>query len=126
MEKHIAVKWHIITLQEATEYPEHEFLTNRFHVTHYGGCTILFSKDTFFSVNSTPKNTARTELHSTITRTRVAQVVLHASLGLVKCLSSTCHVSHLAVLLHKYTFTIIFLSYLSTNLTETHNTFGER
>ena len=25
------------------------FLTSRFHVTHYGGCAILFNKDTFFS-----------------------------------------------------------------------------
>ena len=46
IESHIAEKWHIITLQEATEY---DFLTNRFHVTHYGGCAILFNKDTFFS-----------------------------------------------------------------------------
>ena len=33
IEKHIAGKWHII---------KHEFLTNRFHVTHHGGCAILF------------------------------------------------------------------------------------
>ena len=46
IEKQIAVKWHIITLQEAIEYLEHEFLTIRFHVTHCGGCAILFSKDT--------------------------------------------------------------------------------
>ena len=38
-------KWHIITFLEATEYHEHDFLTNRFHVTHYGGR----NKDTFFS-----------------------------------------------------------------------------
>ena len=31
------------------EYLEHVFLTNRFNVTHYGGCAILFNKDTFFS-----------------------------------------------------------------------------
>ena len=37
----------IITLQEAIEYLDHEFLTHRFHVTHYGGCAILFNKDTF-------------------------------------------------------------------------------
>ena len=49
IESHIAGKWHIITLQEAIEYLEHDFLTNRFHVTHYGGCAILFNKDTFFS-----------------------------------------------------------------------------
>ena len=28
---------------------QHDFLTNRFHVTHYGGCAVLFNKDTFFS-----------------------------------------------------------------------------
>ena len=49
IEKHIAVKWHIITLQEAIEYLDQEFLTNRFHVTQYGGCAILLNKDTFFS-----------------------------------------------------------------------------
>ena len=46
IEKHFAGKWHIITLQESIEYLEHEFLTNRFHVTHYEGCAILFNKDT--------------------------------------------------------------------------------
>ena len=48
VEKQTAGKWHIITLQEATEYVDHELLTNRFHVHHYGGCVVLFSKDTFF------------------------------------------------------------------------------
>ena len=48
IERHIAGKWHIITPQEAIEYLEHDFLTNRFHVTHYGGCAFLFNKDTFF------------------------------------------------------------------------------
>ena len=36
-----------ITLQESIEYLDHEFLTHRFHVTHYGGYSILFDKDTF-------------------------------------------------------------------------------
>ena len=48
IEKQIAWKWHIITLQEAIEYVDHELLTNRFHVTHYGGCAMLFNNDTFF------------------------------------------------------------------------------
>ena len=47
-EKQIASKWHVITLQEAIEYVDHDMLTNRFHVTHYGGCAILFNKDTFY------------------------------------------------------------------------------
>ena len=29
------------------DYVDHDILTNRFHVTHYGGCAILFNKDTF-------------------------------------------------------------------------------
>ena len=29
-------KWHVITLQEAIDYVDHELLTNRFHVTNYG------------------------------------------------------------------------------------------
>ena len=42
-------RWQIITLQEASEYVEHELLTNRFHVTHYAGCVILCNKDTCFA-----------------------------------------------------------------------------
>ena len=37
-----------MTLQGAIDYLDHEFLTNRFHVTHYRWCAILFNKDTFF------------------------------------------------------------------------------
>ena len=48
IEKQIAGKWHIITLQEAIEYVDHKPLTNKFHVTHCGGCAVLFNKDTFF------------------------------------------------------------------------------
>ena len=36
-----------IALQEASDYVDHELLTNRFHVTHCAGCAILFNKDTF-------------------------------------------------------------------------------
>ena len=46
-EKQIAGKWHVITLQEASEYADHDILTNRFHVTHHGGCAILCNKDAF-------------------------------------------------------------------------------
>ena len=35
-------------LQEASEYVEHEILHERFHVTHFAGCAILFNKDTFY------------------------------------------------------------------------------
>ena len=35
--------------REAIEYLEYDFLTNRFHVTHCGGCAVLFNKDAFFS-----------------------------------------------------------------------------
>ena len=48
-EQQIAGRRHIITLQEASEYVDHELLTNRFHVTHYAGCAILFNKDTFYT-----------------------------------------------------------------------------
>ena len=48
IERQIEVTWHIVTLQEAIEYMDHEFLTTRFRVTHHGGCAILFNKDTFF------------------------------------------------------------------------------
>ena len=46
-EKQIAGRWHVTTLQEASEKVDHDILTGRFHVTHYGGCAILFNKDTF-------------------------------------------------------------------------------
>ena len=38
----------VATLQEASEYVDHDILTSRFHVTHYAGCAILFNKDTFY------------------------------------------------------------------------------
>ena len=40
----IAGRWHVITLQEASEYVVHDFLAGRFHVTHYAGCAILFNR----------------------------------------------------------------------------------
>ena len=49
IEKQIAVKWHLITLQEATEYVDHAILHERFHVTHFAGCAVLlFNNDTFY------------------------------------------------------------------------------
>ena len=47
-EKQIAGRLHVITLQEASEYVDHDILTGRFHVTHDPGCAILFNKDTFY------------------------------------------------------------------------------
>ena len=52
-EKQIA-GWHIITLQEASEYVDRDILTGRFHVTHYAGSAILFNKDTFYKLMSSP------------------------------------------------------------------------
>ena len=46
--KQLAGERHIIKLQEAAEYLEFQFLTTRFHVTHYGGA-ILFNMDAFLS-----------------------------------------------------------------------------
>ena len=47
-EKQIAGRWHVITLQEASDYVDHDILTGRFHMTHHAGCAILFNKDTFY------------------------------------------------------------------------------
>ena len=47
--KQIAGKWHIITLQEATDYIDSGEITERFHISHFGGCAVLFNKDTFYS-----------------------------------------------------------------------------
>ena len=47
-EKQIAGKWHVVTLQEASDHVEHDILQERFHVTHCAGCAILFNKDTFY------------------------------------------------------------------------------
>ena len=35
-------------MQQAIDYVDHELLTNTFHVTYYGGCAVLFDKETFF------------------------------------------------------------------------------
>ena len=48
IEKQIAGKWHLITLQEASDYVEHEILHERCHVTHFAGCAVLFNKDIFY------------------------------------------------------------------------------
>ena len=47
--KQISGLWHIITLQEATDYIDHSDITKRFHINHYCGCAVLFNKDTFYS-----------------------------------------------------------------------------
>ena len=36
-EKQIVGRWHVITLQEASEYVDHDMLPSRFQVTHCGG-----------------------------------------------------------------------------------------
>ena len=53
-ENQIAVKWHIVTLQEASDYVEHDILQERFHVTHFAGCAIFFNKDTWMSFLAMP------------------------------------------------------------------------
>ena len=47
--KQSAGKWHIITLQEATDDNDHSDITKRFHFNHHGGCAVLVNKDTFYS-----------------------------------------------------------------------------
>ena len=85
-------------------------------------------------VNSTPTNSARTELHSMITfhhantRGSRAAWLKIAHLCVAKQLSSTCHVSFLAApdTDHKHKFSFTYFSYLSDDLTDTHKTFGTR
>ena len=90
------------------------------------------------AVNSTPTNTARTELHSMITfliaRTRVAQELegsgLHFFVSL-KHLSSTCHVSLFAApdTDHKHKFSLthfIHFSCLSDGLTLTNKPYDSQ
>ena len=65
LKKQIAGKWHVITLQEAIEYVDHELLTNGFPVTHYGVCAVPFKNDTFFpdvEVKSIHLHDTRSEL----------------------------------------------------------------
>ena len=38
--KQLAEKWHIVTVQEASDYVDHDILQERFHVTHHAGCAI--------------------------------------------------------------------------------------
>ena len=45
IEKQIAGKWHLITLQEASEYVEREIFHERIH---FAGCAVLFNKDTVY------------------------------------------------------------------------------
>ena len=47
--EHIAGKWHVIALQEAIEYLQHESITNHFYITRFAGCAVMFNKDTFHS-----------------------------------------------------------------------------
>ena len=47
IEEHISGKWHVIALQGAIEYLQHECLTNHFDITHDVGCAVLFNKVTF-------------------------------------------------------------------------------
>ena len=76
-EKQIAGKWHGITLQEAIEYVDHDILTNRFHVTHYGGCAVLFNKDTFYT------NIEVKSLYLHDTRRELPDQVMEGNPGLV-------------------------------------------
>ena len=62
-------KWHIVTLQEASDYVDHDILQDRCHVTHYAGCAILFNKDTFYpdiSVKSVYLHDTRRDLQDQV------------------------------------------------------------
>ena len=41
IEEHVAGKWHIVALQEAIEYLQHECLVNHFYITHFAGCVVF-------------------------------------------------------------------------------------
>ena len=41
------MKWHIGTLQEASDYVEHDILHEKFYVTPRAGFAILFNKDIY-------------------------------------------------------------------------------
>ena len=65
LERQIAGKWHVVTLQEVIDDVDHELRTKRFHVTHNGGCAVLFNKDTFYpdiEVKSSSLHDTRREL----------------------------------------------------------------
>ena len=49
IEKRIAGRWHIITLQEASEYIDHVLLTRHFHVTHNKRCAVLYNMESFYA-----------------------------------------------------------------------------
>ena len=51
IEKQIAGKWHLITLQEASDYVDHAILHERPYVTHFAGCAVLFNNDTCSNVD---------------------------------------------------------------------------
>ena len=75
-------------------------------------------------VNSTPTNTARTELHSMTTSLHANTRGSRAGRLRIAHLSSTCHVSFLAApdTDHEHKFPLTFLTYLSDSITNTHKT----
>ena len=79
IEKQIAGKWHLITLQEACDYVEHEILHERFHVTHFAGCAILFNKNTFFLTSASNPSTFTTRGEVCIEGEQVQGVLSRAS-----------------------------------------------
>ena len=88
-EKQIAGRWHVITLQEAAEYVDHDLLTGRFHVTHYAGCAILLNKDTFYpniDVKSIYLHDTRRDLPDQVSHGR------RSGVGHARC-SFTCLIS---------------------------------
>ena len=89
IEEQVAGKWHIITLQEASEYVEHEILDERFHVTHFAAAR--------FSSTRTPSTLTSASNRSTfMTRGEVCKIILlkENRMGFTKrsftCLLSSC------------------------------------
>ena len=89
-EKHIAGKWHLITLQEASDYVEHEILHERFHVTHFAGCRL--------SSTRTPSTLTSASNRSTFTtRSEVCKIILSKE-NMDGCYKAFCDVLLFVVL----------------------------
>ena len=66
IDKQIAGKWHFIISEEASDYVDHTIQHERFHVTHFAGCAVLFNKDTLYTnvdVKSIHSHDTRRVLH---------------------------------------------------------------
>ena len=59
IEKLIASKWHMIALQEAVEFLQHEYLTNHFYISHFAWLRCLVQQE-----HLQPRKTCQLSLHA--------------------------------------------------------------